>query len=40
MAMIDWLDVLADREILSGVPVFYRPRFLGIWILWEPKAGQ
>ena len=33
MAMIDWLDVLAAREILSGVPVFYYPRYLGILIM-------
>jgi hypothetical protein len=40
MAMMDWLDVLAAREILSGVPVFYYPRYLGILIMWEPKAGS
>jgi len=40
MAMIDWLDVLAAREILSGVPVFYYPRYLETLIMWEPKAAQ
>jgi hypothetical protein len=27
-----FLNELAAREVLSGVPVFYYPVFLGLWI--------
>lgn len=43
--MMDWLDVLAAREILSGVPVFYYPCYLGIlidlaWAIPHPEDGD
>jgi hypothetical protein len=35
-----WLDVLAAREILSGAPVFYYPRYGGIIIPDEVIFGR